>query len=387
MTSEQAKSFAEDWMVVSHQPNSATGLSATLFKLKPGRADASKGTYEGQYVVSFRSTEFVEDYARDTRQADQIEVGDGGWAYGQIADMQTWWKSPAVQAAIGSSKVDVTGYSLGGHLAAAFYDLNKDRVNKVYTFNAAGVGGLVGQNKLSDVIAEFSRRRNKGQNGDLFTDQVAHEKYSALVEKFYFDESDNSGPDITSGKLSDAITDVLGAINQAMQDSVDLGGGGMFTDRIKQLRMLKEALENALSISDAAEYAVIVPDGGVLNQIVFGGTGGDAFSGAGDKDSLFGGAGNDTLAGLDGQDYLEGNAGDDSLEGGDGNDVLLGGQGSDVLDGGRDIRERCRERRIATRTLFTTPIARNTTGICHKPAMPGPYAGGVSRRCGRESDS
>jgi hypothetical protein len=81
----QAQQFINDWEVVSHQPNTATGFSATLFKLKPGRADPSKGTYEGQYVVSFRSTEFIEDAARDNQATNVMELKEGGWALGQLA--------------------------------------------------------------------------------------------------------------------------------------------------------------------------------------------------------------------------------------------------------------------------------------------------------------
>ncbi len=93
MTHQQAKDFEADWEVISHQANTATGFSATLFKLKQGRADASKGTHEGQLVVSFRSTEFIEDHARDNHATNQMEISQAGWAFGQLADMQIWWDS------------------------------------------------------------------------------------------------------------------------------------------------------------------------------------------------------------------------------------------------------------------------------------------------------
>jgi hypothetical protein len=118
MTDQQADDFKNDWKVVSHQSNTATGLSATLFQLKPGRAETSKGTFEGQFVVSFRSTEFIEDAARDNQETNTLEIKDNGWAFGQLGDAEKWWNS--VQSVIGTSKVDVTGYSLGGHLATAF---------------------------------------------------------------------------------------------------------------------------------------------------------------------------------------------------------------------------------------------------------------------------
>ena len=108
MTTEQAKQFAQEWTVVSHQPNTATGFSATLFKYT-GTSDSDRGLTNGQYVVSFRSTEFIDDQARDSKATNELEVKEGGWAFGQIADMQTWWNS--LQGTLGTATVDVTGYS------------------------------------------------------------------------------------------------------------------------------------------------------------------------------------------------------------------------------------------------------------------------------------
>ncbi len=63
MTEQQAKDFAAEWKVVSHQPNTATGFSATLFEYIG--SDPSKRQTSSKYVVSIRSTEFIEDSARD----------------------------------------------------------------------------------------------------------------------------------------------------------------------------------------------------------------------------------------------------------------------------------------------------------------------------------
>jgi hypothetical protein len=187
-TQKQAQDFSNDWEAISHQPNTATGFSATLFKLKAGRADASKGTYEGQHVVAFRSTEFIEDAARDNMAANTMEVQPGGWAFGQIADMQLWWAS--VQGQLGGANVDVTGYSLGGHLATAFYQLHgpqaDNRIGKVYTFNGAGVGDVKpGQGGLAGVMARFEAQRQQGANEALFTDPVAKARYRELSDKLH----------------------------------------------------------------------------------------------------------------------------------------------------------------------------------------------------------
>lgn len=148
MTKQQAEHFAKDWKVVSHQPNTATGFSGTLFEYI---GDADKRLTNSKYVVSFRSTEFIEDSARDSVATNELEITKFGWAFGQIADMQTWWNS--VRAQVGSNEVDVTGYSLGGHLATAFNLLHTGQVGNGYTFNDAGVG------ELENVIRDSSASR------------------------------------------------------------------------------------------------------------------------------------------------------------------------------------------------------------------------------------
>jgi len=38
--------------------------------------------------MSFRSTEFADDAARDNEATNKLEIKDHGWAFGQIADME-----------------------------------------------------------------------------------------------------------------------------------------------------------------------------------------------------------------------------------------------------------------------------------------------------------
>ena len=45
------------------------------------------------HVVPFRSTEFIDDQACDSKATNELRSREGGWAFGQIADMQTWWNS------------------------------------------------------------------------------------------------------------------------------------------------------------------------------------------------------------------------------------------------------------------------------------------------------
>ena len=111
-TATLAAEFAANWEVVAHQPNTASGFSAKLFR---GIGEDNSG----EMVLSFRSTEFIGDAMRD-RFVTNRGIHDDGWAFAQIADLRAWWDSSAVQALVGTGGVTVTGYSLGGHLANAF---------------------------------------------------------------------------------------------------------------------------------------------------------------------------------------------------------------------------------------------------------------------------
>lgn len=70
-TVKQAAEFASIWEVVEHKSNTATGFSGTLFRVRPGGVPpellAKYGLTPGQLVLSFRSTEFLDDNARDNK--------------------------------------------------------------------------------------------------------------------------------------------------------------------------------------------------------------------------------------------------------------------------------------------------------------------------------
>ena len=179
MTEKQAEQFAREWRVVAHQPNTATGFSGTLFEYI---GDPNKQLTSSKYVVSFRSTEFIEDAARDGQATNTEEIKAKGWAFGQIADMETWWNS--VKAEVVGGQVDVTGYSLGGHLATAFYELHGSAlIDHVYTFNGAGVG-KVNAGTLADALAVFNSHKAQGSNASLFTDPEVRAQYLSLQEIF-----------------------------------------------------------------------------------------------------------------------------------------------------------------------------------------------------------
>lgn len=105
----------------------------------------------------------------------------GGWAFGQIADMQIWWNS--LQGTLKGAHVDVTGYSLGDHLATAFRQMHWDQIGKVYTFNGAGVDTVDPSVGLTNLIDRFKGWRSNG-NADLFTDSRGQTKYQELFARY-----------------------------------------------------------------------------------------------------------------------------------------------------------------------------------------------------------
>ena len=83
-TPTQATQFAAEWKVAAHKANTGTGFSGTLFECLVD--DPTRGFVAGQLVLSFRSTEFIDDAARDNQATNTMELKPFGWAFGQIAD-------------------------------------------------------------------------------------------------------------------------------------------------------------------------------------------------------------------------------------------------------------------------------------------------------------
>lgn len=81
----QAAQFASNWKTVAHIANTTTGFSGTLFEAKDDIPEA--GITKGDRVLSFRSTEFIEDAVHDNRSTNTFEIKQKGFAFGQIADM------------------------------------------------------------------------------------------------------------------------------------------------------------------------------------------------------------------------------------------------------------------------------------------------------------
>jgi hypothetical protein len=165
-TDQQASDFKDNWVAVDQSANTSTGFTGTLFKCI--KDDPATGAKAGDLVISFRSTEFIDDAVRDNEATNSLEIKDFGFAFGQISDMQAWYKQLQDSGEIGvNDQISLTGYSLGGHLATAFNMLygsdttagGQPRIQQVVTFNGAGVGTVAPTTTLAQVMSNFEALR------------------------------------------------------------------------------------------------------------------------------------------------------------------------------------------------------------------------------------
>jgi pimeloyl-ACP methyl ester carboxylesterase len=233
-TATQATDFAANWTVVEHKSNTSTGFSGTLFKYT-GETDAAKGLIKDELVMSFRSTEFADDSARDNQATNSMEINTLGWAFGQIADMQNWYAELKATGNVpATQKIAVTGYSLGGHLAAAFNLLHPGDVSATYTFNAAGVGDVKPGTNLATIISSFNARRGVGGNAEQFTTAEGRARYVSLSTLF------SPGASVQASTLLSAVQELTTRLEQpiVLQKTRD------------ELSSLRDALRRSLVIAN-----------------------------------------------------------------------------------------------------------------------------------------
>ena len=155
MTTLQAQEFTQRHQIIDHHANDATGFSATLMR----------DTQTGEYTLSFRSSEYQNqiqggDWERDGVAAADGEIGRYGFALAQLVSMEKYYqelKADPLKLPTGAV-LNVTGYSLGGHLATVFTELHEAEVAHTYTFNGAGRGTIVEQGQLGQPEVQSIRR-------------------------------------------------------------------------------------------------------------------------------------------------------------------------------------------------------------------------------------
>jgi hypothetical protein len=153
-TRPQAEAFvdaAKGWTVLDQRANTNTGFSGTLFR----------NNATGELVLSFRSTEFIDDHARDNKATNDLEIDGTGFALGQVADMEEWYATLSASGGpLAGKTYSVTGYSLGGHLATVFNQLRQAEIQQ----------GPPRAN-LADVILDTicSVKSRRWQHGNFFT--------------------------------------------------------------------------------------------------------------------------------------------------------------------------------------------------------------------------
>jgi Ca2+-binding RTX toxin-like protein len=269
-TDTLAKEFADNWQLVEHKANTATGFSGTLFKAK--QDNAALGIKKDELVLSFRSTEFADDAARDNEATNRLEIQKHGWAFGQIADMENWYAelltrtdATTGELVLGNSKLNVTGYSLGGHLATAFNLLRQadgtfaTRIQETYTFNGAGVGTVKdsGANglpaTLKSVIDEF-----RVDSANTITNLA-----NSYVRGVYFDfkQALTGSANITEAQ----VTAARALLNTQIDDDPDMGASGKAAAR-KEAASLIEALDRVRLVRAEALRAPQLPDAGAGGQ-------------------------------------------------------------------------------------------------------------------------
>ena len=300
MTPTLASFISNNFEVVSHQEKgdlTESGFDATVWR---GRAGT---TYTGQIYVSMQGTLGAQDFLTDANLASPF-----GIARSQIVDMVNWWNQittatdqsakqirqvapidgsglpffAAAETATGTGlllnpgAVQVTGHSLGGHLAAAFARLMGDRpagngnggvaINNVTTFNSAGFapGSEAAFTELQNAIGigAASLKSNKqtnvfAQNGvnvttnSLYFNQVG-KRVALFNEQSTF--AGTSVPNHYMYKLTDALA--LGAAFEKLDATFTLDHLNTLlsagaSEMPKSLESILDALRRVVAGTDA----------------------------------------------------------------------------------------------------------------------------------------
>ena len=137
LTSTQASDFISRYNIAHHHANDSSGFSATLLF----------DTQAQKYTLAFRSTEYKNpseggDFDRDGKSGAGGEIQGYGFAFGQLSAMEAYYAYLKSHVLPEGSKINVSGYSLGGHLALVFTELHATEIEQTLVFNSAGRGSL-----------------------------------------------------------------------------------------------------------------------------------------------------------------------------------------------------------------------------------------------------
>lgn len=141
LTAAAAAYVAKNFGVVHHQANTESGYSATLFR----RRSVAMDDPTGGFSLAIRGTELG---SLDDLRADFLQIMLTGSAWNQRAAMQIHWNGltsgtiaidAVFQQALGGAQINVTGHSLGGHLALWFANDMPESLGHSFTFNAPGL--------------------------------------------------------------------------------------------------------------------------------------------------------------------------------------------------------------------------------------------------------
>jgi hypothetical protein len=109
-TVSELQKFKTTWTVMSQEANTTTGSAARLLQ----------NNISEEYVLAFRSTEFIDDAVRDNKATNDFEIKDTGWAWVKSVT----WKTVRDAERTGWASLWQAFFrhrlQPGGHLATAF---------------------------------------------------------------------------------------------------------------------------------------------------------------------------------------------------------------------------------------------------------------------------
>lgn len=141
MSAAAAAYVAKNFGVVHHQSNTQSGYSGTLFR----RREVVATDPTGGFSLAIRGTE---QGSLDDLRADYLQLMLTGSAWNQRAAMQIHWNGlksgtlgvdEGFQQQLACRQINVTGHSLGGHLALWFANDMPESLAHAFTYNAPGL--------------------------------------------------------------------------------------------------------------------------------------------------------------------------------------------------------------------------------------------------------